>query len=135
LDVDASGDGRFNGAARFERAVHRREQEALMFRSPLVALATLLAITGWPPSTAVAAAATRAETVNASASVGSAKININTAGVKELMTLSGVGRSLAEKIVKYRDTHGLFKKREDLRNVEGVGAALWEKNRERIVVK
>lgn len=106
-----------------------------MSRSPLVALATLLAITGWPPSPAVAAPATRAETVNASASVGSAKININTAGVKELMTLSGVGRSLAEKIVKYRDTRGLFKKREDLRNVDGVGAALWEKNRERIVVK
>ena len=51
------------------------------------------------------------------------------------MTLSGVGRSLAEKIVKYRDEHGRFKKAADLRKVEGVGETLWEKNRERIVVK
>ena len=63
------------------------------------------------------------------------KININTADVKSLMTLTGVGRSLAEKIVKYRDEHGLFKKPTDLRKVDGVGEALWEKNRERIVVK
>jgi competence protein ComEA len=64
-----------------------------------------------------------------------AKININTADVKELMKLSGVGRSLAEKIVQYRDAHGPFKKATDLRKVEGVGDGLWEKNRERIVVK
>jgi len=37
--------------------------------------------------------------------------------------------------VKYRDEHGLFKKAEDLRKVDGVGGGLWEKNRERIVVK
>ena len=63
------------------------------------------------------------------------KVNINTADVKELMKLSGVGRSLAEKIVQYRDAHGPFKKATDLRKVEGVGTGLWEKNRERIVVK
>ncbi len=39
-----------------------------------------------------------------------AKVNINTADVKELMKLAGVGRSLAEKIVQYRDAHGPFKK-------------------------
>lgn len=63
------------------------------------------------------------------------KVNINTADVKELMKLSGVGRSVAERIVQYRDAHGAFKKAEELRKVEGVGAGLWERNRERIVVK
>jgi competence protein ComEA len=63
------------------------------------------------------------------------KVNINTADVKALMTLQGVGRSLAEKIVQYRDAHGPFKKAVDLRKVEGVGDGLWEKNRARIVVK
>ena len=29
----------------------------------------------------------------------------------------------------------MFKRPQDLRKVEGVGEALWEKNRERIVVK
>ena len=66
---------------------------------------------------------------------GGDKVNINTANVKELMKLSGVGRSVAERIVQYRDAHGPFKKPEELRKVEGVGAGLWERNRERIVVR
>ena len=80
------------------------------------------------------AAGVPSEQVTVAAAVD-AKVNINTADVKELMKLSGVGRSLAEKIVQYRDAHGPFKKATDLRKVEGVGDGLWEKNRERIVVK
>lgn len=95
----------------------------------LLVLAVLLAAVAPAPPPAVA------ETVSASTTVGAEKVNINTADVKSLMTLTGVGRSLAEKIVKYRDEHGLFKKPNDLRKVEGVGEALWEKNRARIVVK
>ena len=64
-----------------------------------------------------------------------APVNINTADVKELMKLDGVGRRVAEKIVEYRDSHGPFKKPDELRKVEGVGTGLWEKNRTRIVVK
>jgi competence protein ComEA len=103
--------------------------------SHLVALVLLLAVIASPLTAAVAAPPARGDGASAAASVGTGVININTAGVKELMTLSGVGRSLAEKIVKHRDAHGLFKKPEDLRKVEGVGGGLWEKNRERIVVK
>ena len=69
------------------------------------------------------------------ASSAPGKVNINTADVKQLMTLTGVGRKVAESIVEYRDTHGPFKKADDLRKVEGVGTGLWEKNRERIVTK
>lgn len=93
----------------------------------------LLALLAAP--TARVAPATAAETVSAAAAPAEPKVNINTAGVKELMTLSGVGRGLAEKIVKYRDANGQFKKPTDLRKVEGLGDALWEKNRTRIVVK
>ena len=93
----------------------------------LIALAVLLAVVA--PSPALA------DTASASTTVGEKKVNINTADVKALMSLSGVGRGLAEKIVKYRDEHGAFKKATDLRKVDGVGDALWEKNRERIVVK
>ena len=66
---------------------------------------------------------------------GLAKVNVNTADVKSLMTLTGVGRKVAEKIVEYRDSHGPFKKADDIRKVEGVGNGVWERNRERIVVK
>jgi competence protein ComEA len=71
-----------------------------------------------------------------SAPVGAdAKININTAGVKELMGLSGIGHKVAERIVEYRDAHGPFKKPEDLKKVEGVGQGVWDRNRERVVTK
>jgi competence protein ComEA len=98
----------------------------------LVVLAVLLAAVSvsWAP-----AGAAPSETVSASATVGGDKININTANAKQLQKLEGVGHSVAERIVEYRETHGPFKKAEDLRKVEGVGGGLWEKNRERIVVK
>ncbi|MBI3826987.1 MAG: ComEA family DNA-binding protein [Candidatus Rokubacteria bacterium] len=63
------------------------------------------------------------------------KVNINTADVKELMTLHGVHHKAAEKIVEYRDAHGAFKKPEDIKKVDGVGHGLWERNHDRIVVK
>ena len=62
-------------------------------------------------------------------------VNINTADVKELMALDGIGHRVAEKIVEYRTAHGPFKKAEEIRKVHGVGEHLWEKNRDRIVVK
>ena len=98
-----------------------------------VALVVSLAVVTLAPSSTVAA--TVSETASGSVTVGGAKVDINRAGVKELMTLAGVSRGLAEKIVKHREANGPFKKPTDLRNVEGVGGALWEKNRERIAVK
>jgi competence protein ComEA len=83
---------------------------------------------------ALTAAVSRTETITASASVGG-KVNINTASVKDLMTLTGVGKKIAEKIVEYRGAHGAFRKAEDVRKVDGLGDALWERNKERIVVK
>jgi competence protein ComEA len=78
----------------------------------------------------------RRHTTTVSAPVGAdAKININTASVKELMGLTGIGHKVAERIVEYRDAHGPFKKPEDLKKVEGVGQGVWERNRERVVTK
>jgi competence protein ComEA len=98
----------------------------------LAPLLVLLAVVVVPATTRAGVAPTDAIRVSAPAVD---KVNINTADVKALMTLQGVGRSLAEKIVQYRDAHGPFKKATDLRKVEGVGDSLWAKNRERVVVK
>src|SRR2546423_11133168 len=49
------------------------------------------------------------ETVGATVSVGADdQVNINTAGLKDLMKLSGVGRSHAEENVQDREEHGNF---------------------------
>jgi len=97
----------------------------------VLAFAALPWLAPWP---AVAAPPSHTEPNPASMAVGG-PVNINTADVKELMKLEGVGRRVAEKIVEYRDSHGPFKKAEELRKVEGIGSGLWEKNRTRIVIK
>ena len=85
-------------------------------------------------STIEAARGGHGETATAAAAATGA-VNINTASVKELMTLDGIGHKVAEKIVEYRTANGPFKKAEEIRKVQGIGGGLWEKNRERIVVK
>ena len=85
---------------------------------------------------ALAADAAAADRVAADVGkAGDMPVNINTASVKQLMKLEGVGQKVAERIVEYRTTNGPFKKAEDVRKVEGVGSGLFDKNRDRIVVK
>lgn len=49
------------------------------------------------------------------------KININTATQTELEILEGIGPSLADKIIKYREKNGKFKDIDELKNVSGIG--------------
>lgn len=48
-------------------------------------------------------------------------IDINAATADELMQIKGVGETLAENIVAYRENHGYFYSEEDLLNVDGIG--------------
>jgi len=48
-------------------------------------------------------------------------VNINTASAKDLEVLPGVGAKTAERIIAYRQKNGLFKKIEELMNVQGIG--------------
>lgn len=52
---------------------------------------------------------------------GGGKININLATVTQLEELPGIGPSLAQRIVDYRDKHGPFKTIRDLMKVQGIG--------------
>lgn len=61
-------------------------------------------------------------------------ININEASVDELMLVTGIGKSKAEKIVEYRNKNGKFEKLEDIMNVSGIGEALFEKIKEYICI-
>ena len=51
----------------------------------------------------------------------SAKVNINSASVEQLVTLPGVGEKLAGRIVEYRQKSGGFKSAQELLNVQGIG--------------
>ena len=57
----------------------------------------------------------------AAADAGQARVNINTAGLDELMTLPGIGRVRAQAILDCREEHGPFRYPEDLIRVEGIG--------------
>lgn len=54
------------------------------------------------------------------------KVNINTATQAELETLTGIGPSLALKIIDYRKENKEFKQIEDIKNVPGIGDAKFE---------
>ena len=62
------------------------------------------------------------------------KVNINTASEEELKTLSGIGDTRAESIIRYREEQGGFQSVEDLMNVEGIKEGVFEKIKERITV-
>lgn len=69
---------------------------------------------------------------NGTASGG--KININTATKEELMTLRGIGEARAEDIIRYRESHGSFRKIEDIMKISGIKDAAFEKIKENITV-
>jgi len=53
-------------------------------------------------------------------------VNINTAGLKELESLPGIGPSIARNIIEYREKNGLFTKKEELKKVTGIGEKKYE---------
>jgi competence protein ComEA len=63
------------------------------------------------------------------------KVNINTATQTQLETLSGIGPSIAAKIIAYRQENGKFQKIEDIKEVSGIGDSKFEKIKDYIVVK
>ena len=70
----------------------------------------------------------------ASQAPASEKVNINTAGVEELVTLPGIGKAYAERIVEYRQKNGPFKKVEDILNVRGIGEKTFDRIRDRLTI-
>lgn len=72
--------------------------------------------------------------VNKKATSNSEMVNINTADLTKLQTLSGIGEKKAEAIIAYREENGNFKSIEELKEVSGIGEKTVEKLRASITI-
>lgn len=72
--------------------------------------------------------------VQASAPQGTGLVNINTATVPELTSVSGIGESRAQAIIDYREKNGRFGSIEDIKNVDGIKDGLFSKIKDKITI-
>ena len=61
-------------------------------------------------------------------------VNINSASLKELMNLPGIGEAKASAIIAYREEHGTFQSKEELMNITGIKTGLYTKIKDYIKV-
>lgn len=53
-------------------------------------------------------------------------INLNTAGVVDLVRLPGIGPNIAKKIIEYRDSHGNFYDSKEIMRIKGIGQSTYK---------
>jgi comEA protein len=62
-------------------------------------------------------------------------ININTASIKDLEKLPGIGEKTAESIIDFREKISRFQKLEDILNVKGIGSSKFNKIKKYIYIE
>lgn len=66
--------------------------------------------------------------------VTSKKVSLNQGTKEDFETLTGIGPSKAEAIIKYRTEHGKFETIEEIKNVSGIGGATFEKIKDNLTL-
>ncbi len=69
-----------------------------------------------------------------STNMDSKLVNINTATLEELLTLSGIGEAKARAIIEYRQTNGNFNTIEDIIKVSGISETIFSKIKNYITI-
>ncbi len=72
---------------------------------------------------------TQSKTSNTTSSV-----SLNNATKEELMSLTGIGEAKALDIINYRNSNGGFKSIEEVKNVKGIGDAVFAKIKDRLTL-
>ena len=67
-------------------------------------------------------------------SLAEKSININTAGINELVQLPGIGEKTAEKIIQLRKERGKFRRVDELMDVKGIGEVKFSKIKDYLYV-
>ncbi|MBE6886415.1 MAG: helix-hairpin-helix domain-containing protein [Ruminococcaceae bacterium] len=62
----------------------------------------------------------------------SSLVPVNRADLSQLMTLEGIGQTLAQRIIDHREAHGFFNSPEELLEVPGIGEATLSAIRDKI---
>ncbi len=70
----------------------------------------------------------------AGSSSGTSRVNINEAGPAELQELKNIGEVRSREIIDYREEHGRFNEKEEIKEVSGIGLATFEDIREGITI-
>lgn len=70
----------------------------------------------------------------ASAAARTGIIDLNTAGLEELMELPRIGEAKAKAIIAYREQHGGFRAAYEITEVKGIGQKTYESFKDRITV-
>lgn len=61
-------------------------------------------------------------------------VNINTADEEQLAAIKGIGPSLAQRIVEYREQNGAFKTVDEIKNVRGIGQKKFDAFKDKITI-
>jgi len=99
----------------------------------LASLALLLA-TAVQAAPLVGVAEGKSKGADAPASQSASPVDVNSATVEELMAVKGIGASLAQRIVEFREKNGPYKTVDDLLKVQGIGEKSLDRIREHLSV-
>ena len=94
-----------------------------------VGIVCILACIALAPLAQAAPARAANPATAAGAASKEAPVDVNSASEQQLMSVPGIGASLAKRIVDFRDKNGKFDKVEDLMKVQGIGEKSIEKLR------
>jgi len=61
-------------------------------------------------------------------------VDINHASLEQFTSLKGIGKTKAQAIIDYRDSHHGFRKIEELTNVKGIGNKILKDNLSRLLI-